>query len=966
MRYFNRNILFSLPNGDKSNYIPPCGSFQYHFTVPERDFPVEHVIRFAGEPDYFWKWRCEHGSPYSISQCIDDALDPRDTYKEPLALHFECKNEPYDRECWIKLKHDTFAAGRNYTFSLPFKSCELEYAENGTVLAELEIYYSKNGRHPDDVFDEPDEIKTLVLPEGSSGWNTLSQEFAMPENAVCIIVHILLRHVSGGIYLGSPRLAADGEDNIIPPLDRQQHRDSSMCYTAAHMSRREWLEFECLIDGSKIFDGEMYSSIFRRPDFELPAGKLSAGDHTITFNFKNDYPDAVGFIMSQLELLEYSSRSFELIYAPAFVRKPEQQKLLVKTCHPDVKLSVNGKEHVIHTPGLNVLEFSLSEGNTTTVTLDSGDHRDQAVITNMTDFEDSEYIHISTGDAIFIRQTPAEMLRYLEWYLGSNIGNTVCFRHSYRWGGGRAMDPEIWKTVIPLLNELGISYFLMIDGRELPGRNFNPPDDLLAGPGYLGRQSHENDGSFYYWNNTLWKKEPLPEPLADILSRSVDKGGIQPHVRPKRQDGEAWWFFNPADCRNMKEAAEAFVSNLKDAKGDSTRHSGPSALFRYFFQAGYDFLLAEQMYGPEEVILSALRGASKAYGRNGFGAHLAVQWSSTPHDTQEHAERYFLSLAACYMQGVTQINTEEGLYRMEKDFVDFDRFSSTCQRHRKAHEHFRSFAESHPRRGKLITPIACIQGRYDGWSCFTRPETVWNRTGQQWKFGPAEESFDLLNVFFPRSRFTDIYCCPCSNEPHGWYTGTPYGPVDLLPFEGDWSSSKCVIFLGWHSFVPDDAKKMLDYVRRGGTLLLSRRHLSTALEHDAAPEYVNTPELDILLGDSWQTAEGIIRRTVGSGKLIFFACDTFPAETAIRKEYEKAMADIAQDICSREYEKCYVKANEDVNFCVRELDDGSFQLMLLNIRWWDKAPSHVTVYRNNIPYEQEVEYGKIVFSQFEA
>ena len=150
----------------------------------------------------------------------------------------------------------------------------------------------------------------------------------------------------------------------------------------------------------------------------------------------------------------------------------------------------------------------------------------------------------------------------------------------------------------------------MVDGREVPGMNANPPEELLAGAYYLGRRSHENDGAFNYWgtNNLIYE-----EPAGDIMAKGVDMGGITPHIRPVHRGDQAWLFYDPEKAGNCKEAAEYFVENLRISRGECTRHSGPSTLFRYFFQAGYSTLLAEQMYCAEDVLLSSLRGASKAY-----------------------------------------------------------------------------------------------------------------------------------------------------------------------------------------------------------------------------------------------------------------------------------------------------------------------------------------------------------------
>ena len=53
----------------------------------------------------------------------------------------------------------------------------------------------------------------------------------------------------------------------------------------------------------------------------------------------------------------------------------------------------------------------------------------------------------------------------------------------------------------------------------------------------------------------------------------------------------------------MADGARKLVENFRYSKGESSRHTGPSTLFRYLYQAGYNWLGAEQMYGPEEIIL---------------------------------------------------------------------------------------------------------------------------------------------------------------------------------------------------------------------------------------------------------------------------------------------------------------------------------------------------------------------------
>ena len=82
-------------------------------------------------------------------------------------------------------------------------------------------------------------------------------------------------------------------------------------------------------------------------------------------------------------------------------------------------------------------------------------------------------------------------------------------------------------------------------------------------------------------------------------------------------------------------------------------------------KAGYDWLGAEQMYGPEEIILSSLRGASRAYSRPLYGTLHAMQWGSGPFTDPKHSLRLYMSLAVAYMHGSSHMNTEEALWTDE-------------------------------------------------------------------------------------------------------------------------------------------------------------------------------------------------------------------------------------------------------------------------------------------------------------
>ncbi|MBE6374250.1 MAG: hypothetical protein E7055_19570, partial [Lentisphaerae bacterium] len=882
--FFHRSILLNLPTGSRNSRLAPNHSLTFDFQVPAHDRKTSYALRISGETDEFWKWRCENGNPYWLAETIEDSLVREIFPEENYALLFSGENDEFERNAWMLLRSETFQPGAEYRFEVFARSEELVLAEDGEAVCELGIYLRKEGRAQDDVYDPPDKLIQLKVSPGTHETEKLTKTFRMPDDVATLLIRIGYRRASGKVWFGTPRLLTDGQDSPVPLFDTTQYHFPEFNWLGENLDKRYDPCFEMLADGKRFFYGTKYNPIYRRPDFMVDLPELKPGKHTLTIRLIADYPNAPGFLLFGLELIEQGTDTFEILASPEYFPENTPCPILIRTNADNVLVG----NALFSKRGFHVLTLPPMEaGGARQIILCSGTCRRTVEISSITSGK-PDGLRLSTSDAVFIHQSPEDFLRYLQWYAGNRIGNTLRFRPCWRWSGSRSCNQAAWETILPLLRELKMDYVLQVDARELPGKNANPSDKLLAGPGYLGRQAHENDGAFYYWGADYYADPP--QPVSDLLARSVDAGGIQPHIRPPRNGNRSWRFFDPTNAETMEEAADEFVKNLASSRGRSTRHSGPSPLFRYFFQAGYDYLETEQMYGPEEPLLGAVRGASKAYGKTEFGAHLATQWSSAPHDTEEHAERYWLSLCDCYLQGATQINIEEGLWRMECGYVDYDRYSENCLRHLEAHTRFRRFMETHRRRGKLIVPLGVVQGRHDGWCCISRGN-VWAREGSKWKFSAPEKSYDLLTEFYPRSRFQAIYERPvCTVEPHGWYSGTPFGPVDLFPFEGDFSIYRTVIFLGWNSFRREDGRKLLDYVTGGGNLVLASPHLSQETERGKPLRHQDSPELTALLGTNWQQTEKTFTRTVGKGQVMYFPQECYPAE--VESAYRKAMHDM--------------------------------------------------------------------------
>jgi len=920
------HIPLQLPSpaisGKKGVVIRPGESLCMSVDLAEPPYPVRRRLRVVGEVDVFPQWRCEMGMPL-LYRSINDALTAEHAYGEKYSLYLRGLGETWPRNAYMKVP----ATGlpRELTFAVRVRGQEVEIAEDGELVVELGIYRAKDWRHPDDVYDEPDEVARLEAPAGSYEWQELSAQVTLPDDAVMLLARVGGKGFSDKAWIGSPRLFATGGETVIPPFmpAHNVERWERTNWLGENLSRLEWPEFAVRVDGRECFHNNVFNAIVPAPDFEVPLPEMTPGTHEVELILLGDYATALPFVALRAEILQESARPVEVVAFQEYVEEHKPFGVLVE---------INGEEGgLLETVQVDAGPARANPKYEITVADETLSISPERVVK-----DGGDDIILSTGDAIYVPQEEDVMLRFLAWYAAERLGNGVCFRPVYRWCGTREVNPAVWQKVVPLLEGLGMRYHLMVDGRELPGRSANPPDELLAGPNYLGRQAHERDGAYNYWGSPWYDSL-----YADIFRRGQQAGGIFMIARPTvREDGKSQVYYDPRYAADMRQAEQYMVDNLAAVRGGVTRHTGPSAMFHVFYRAGYENLGAEQMYGPEEVILAALRGASKAIGKTDYGAHLAMQWSSSPQDTRAHADRYFLSLAACYLGGVRHINLEEGLWRMESEYAAHDRFSRACEIHRQAHAKFRRFLQTHPRRGVQRVPLAVFKGRHCGWQCFTHG--VWGSKREEFQYGPPEESFELLHTFYPRSVLNAVYVNPCvDNKPEGWYTGTPYGPVDIVPLaeHGPLGDYLALAFLGWNTFDEEDFRHLLAYVEAGGTLLLGKQHLST---HVARNQPAALPRqsavLERIFGSVPLTGDKVVRQ-VGKGTVIYFPQDAYPCDAGIRAAYEYVLRDLGARAAAAEAPRGWVRGSEDVEFVAYDRPDGLRDLYLLNIDWWSGKPA---------------------------
>ena len=753
----------------------------------------------------------------------------------------------------------------------------------------------------------------------------------------------------------APRLTL-GEKNFIDTFEYAPNKLGNQKWIGEGFSLTERPSFRLKINGEEIFCGRKKDRLhrFAGVEFSIPGGLIKAENHVeITYTKDN----RVGYCINEIQLITMP-KELEILGIQTYHNKGERFGMLCYAENWDslIVSSDNGIELIDKfevNSGYGVLTFLPKEsGASRVIKISDGINIRQAEITVNKEKNDS--VITGSGDFIYVNQNFEEFIEYVAWYLNEGIGNLITLRSCYRWGATAELDCDFWKKAVRILQGLGAYYSLMIDGRELNGVNANPPKEILESEYFLGEQTHERDGAFTYWAQDVSESEAF---FYHLLSRKLERNGIYGKFSPVYdKQGNARIYYAGDDVLDVKSAYENLVNNLKRTGADgATRHTGVTPLFSAFFDAGYKWLGYESMYGNHEIVFGALRGMSNSLGQASFGSHLALQWSSVPCDDLSHMARYKLSLYESYMQGTTQINTEEGLWNIENPYEGFDRFSYACTEHRKIQSEFNRFVKAHSRNGCQVRKIAMMVGKYDGMDCFSTGR-VYGQKRDYWEYSAPEYSWDLLKTFYPQAKIGAIYhfvkkggnaglrekdlkflkAFPdayggtvLDYQPLGYYSSTPYGVIDLISSDADNLSDYSFIFLtGWNSCNEAQLKKLCEYMQNGGVLMLAKPHLFDSVMREEVltghGSIIESEYVEALL--SYQK----------TGNLIYFDKESYPIDFCeeYKKELEKAGSLFGSQI---------VKNVDGISFTEYETENGARFIYAINICWWTEAPSTFSV-----------------------
>lgn len=984
----------------RDDVIRPQESISYTFDLEGFCPDAKHRLFFTGETQMFYLWKNEPDAKKMYYE-IEDALDCKHAVRDRYCLNLSMKRAEdyvkrtvYETPWPPKLSYlPAYPESDVCQFGISVSADGLAVSDKigGYIRFVLEVWEKRDGCDPKLTGRTADKRYEIEIPEGSYSMTEILQNVSIPVKTTARAVVTLEGYgYSGNVYFEAPKLVylyKDEQFNILPAFNTSCTNNDFFDWLGMNLSKKEWPEFRIEINGNQFFEGELFERCHRYAEMEvtIPEGILKSRGNQITFTLISDYHDALPYAFREIAILEQpSGKPFDVICVPTVVDAEKAIPLVLKTSVPYTTIEFRCESGVLSAQektqfaeaGLHVLKMKATcFCNGAEFTLASGNVVRSYKITRMVKKE-CDGVVTGTGDQIYINQCMEDTEEYLCWYIANEVGNLLTIRPAYRWAGSRKVYDETWKKVAHILVDADIAYVHMVDGRDLPGLASNPLETTLDSPLFLGRQMHERDGQIFYWVGVgkPGRVSRMTDAMYNLAQRMYlrDIGHIQNDYSPINYESTEAGIHQ---CQSriidddMKKTAEYAVEKIASFRGDVLRHSGPSFMSKYFYQAGYDYFSSELMYTTMEVTTAFLRGSAKSYGKQKVGAHHAMQWSSSPHNAPEKYRRYRLALYVSYMHGLHEINTEEGLWHIEEYYTYFHRFNSTCRSYLENQRDFVRYVKSHTRRGNFYTPMAYIHGRYDGTLGF-RHAVFGGANG--FSECDAEKSwFDLFKLFYPLSKPGEsLYRHNCPKMPVGYHSGTPIGNVDAICLDGTvcpLSDYAAVCFAGYHAAMEEDFERLYEYVNNGGIVIMSWAHLSVTTKRDdiennrfmfvwhrlierlteGEPYFiedtVNGKEVSVcknICSEGCVYAETdlgnplVIEIKIGSGKIYFFNAKAYPHNPAIRDAYLNTVARVNAQLISQE--PSWITCGNDVAFTVFEHEDGVRDFYVIAVDWYNE------------------------------
>ena len=204
--------------------IQPGQTVAHTVTFDEKDVPVRRFLRVKGGvqmPGIF----APRGEGFFRQQeyLLDDCLDSVNTFRDQHALYFKGENDPYERHVYNRISGITLHEGA-LVLETAVRRNQLKVNAGGDFGVELQLYYQKEGRHSDDVYDKPDTVMYMPVPQGSGKFKLQKTVFNLPRGVACILLRVGGAQFSGECWMEAPRLYQNGSAIFEMPFIQDGRR----------------------------------------------------------------------------------------------------------------------------------------------------------------------------------------------------------------------------------------------------------------------------------------------------------------------------------------------------------------------------------------------------------------------------------------------------------------------------------------------------------------------------------------------------------------------------------------------------------------------------------------------------------------------------------------------------------------------------------------------------------------------
>ena len=183
-----RTVLFQA-SSEQPFVLKPGDSIQTVLNISEQNYPTTKMLRVVGGIQMPGAFKSRGESNFRRWEYyIDDHLDSVNVLNDKYALLFRGSNDKFDRKAYHRISGEYFKSGK-MEISLQLKRTDLRIHENGKFGIELELFYKKDGRSENDIYDEPDaRLWMPVGPGNDADFTEIKQTFEFPGKVAAAVV----------------------------------------------------------------------------------------------------------------------------------------------------------------------------------------------------------------------------------------------------------------------------------------------------------------------------------------------------------------------------------------------------------------------------------------------------------------------------------------------------------------------------------------------------------------------------------------------------------------------------------------------------------------------------------------------------------------------------------------------------------------------------------------------------------